>query len=302
LRELGHRVLIVEQWAGQRCGLLVAVHARKSFESVRRFRKTHPQRPLVVALAGTDLYADLPASAEAQQALRMATRLVVLQPLAFAELPLELHSRTRVIYQSVRPRKRPAARARRSFDACVLAHLRPVKDPFRAALASRLLPAASRVRVLQIGAALDPEMAERARAEEQDNPRYRWLGELPRGRALQVLARSHVMVLSSRLEGGANAVSEAVASGVPVLASRIPGTMGLLGEDYPGYHEVGDERGLARLLLRAETEPGFLGALEAACRRVAPLFDPERERRAWAELLQELAGERIHPARQGGAR
>jgi glycosyltransferase involved in cell wall biosynthesis len=60
------------------------------------------------------------------------------------------------------------------------------------------------------------------------NPRYRWLGELPRWQALRVLARSHVLVLSSLTEGGANVISEALALGVPIVASRIAGSMGLL--------------------------------------------------------------------------
>ena len=58
------------------------------------------------------------------------------------------------------------------------------------------------------------------------------------------------MVLSSLSEGGANVISEAVAAGVPVLASRIDGSVGLL-DDYPGYFPVRDTAALARLLERS---------------------------------------------------
>ena len=63
----------------------------------------------------------------------------------------------------------------------------------------------------------------------------------------------------------------------------------MLCRNYPGYFPVGDTKALAALLRRAEEEPRFLERLERACRRHAPLFEPARERRAWAELLAELA-------------
>jgi glycosyltransferase involved in cell wall biosynthesis len=95
-------------------------------------------------------------------------------------------------------------------------------------------------------------------------------------------------VLSSKLEGGANVVSEAIVAGVPLLASRIAGSVGLLGENYPGYFRVGDTPGLAALLHRAETDPAFLTGLRSHCRKLVPLFDPRRERAAWSRLLEEL--------------
>jgi glycosyltransferase involved in cell wall biosynthesis len=80
-----------------------------------------------------------------------------------------------------------------------------------------------------------------------------------------------------------------VACGVPVLASRVDGTLGQLGDDYPGYFPAGDAPALARQLLRCELGPGARAELVAACARVAPRFAPEREREAWQALLRELA-------------
>jgi glycosyltransferase involved in cell wall biosynthesis len=122
-------------------------------------------------------------------------------------------------------------------------------------------------------------------------PRYRWLGEVSRARARRLLARSHAMVISSRLEGGANVVSEAIVLGTPVLASHIAGNIGLLGDDYPGYYPVLDERGLARLMQRAEREPLFYRALLTRVRRLQPVFRPEREMQAWRSLLAEFDGD-----------
>jgi iron(II)-dependent oxidoreductase len=87
LRSLGHRVGLAEGWEGRPCDLLVALHATKSHASVVRYRERHPEAPLVVGLAGTDLYEDLPSSPEALRSLELATRLTVLQPLGIEALP-----------------------------------------------------------------------------------------------------------------------------------------------------------------------------------------------------------------------
>jgi putative glycosyltransferase (TIGR04348 family) len=290
LRQLGHRVTIRQEYQAQRCDLLVALHARRSAAAVHAFHRAHPERPLVIALTGTDLYNDIHTEPAARQVLELASRLIVLQPQGIAELPPHLRERARVIYQSVEvsPNSPPLLRPG-LFEVCVLGHLRPVKDPFRTALASRLLPASSRQRVVHVGAALSRDMVKRAGAELAANPRYCWLGDVPRWKALHILARSRLLVLSSRMEGGANVISEAIAVGVPVLASRIPGSVGLLGDDYPGYYPVGDTQALATLLHRAETDAGFYNHLKTRCRRLRPLFRPARERQAWRRLLREIS-------------
>jgi putative glycosyltransferase (TIGR04348 family) len=289
LRELGHTVVVQEEYDCRPCDVLIALHARRSFASIDRFHRAHPELPLVVALTGTDLYGDIRTSPEAQRSLELATRLVLLQPMGIAELPPCVRNKAVVIYQSVAPTRRSVTRSRRHFDVCVLGHLREVKDPFRTALAARQLPASSRIRVRHVGGALSDDMEAAARAEEASNARYRWLGELPRWRARRVLASSHLLVLSSHSEGGANVISEAVVDGVPILASHIPGSIGLLGEGYPGYFPVGDTDELARLLRKAEVDAAFYAELQQWCARLAPLFDPARERASWADLLAELA-------------
>jgi glycosyltransferase involved in cell wall biosynthesis len=87
------------------------------------------------------------------------------------------------------------------------------------------------------------------------------------------------------MEGGANAIVEAVTAGTPVLASRISGNVGMLGPDYPGYFEVGDAAGLARLLRRSVEERRFVASLERACARRRPLFRPEAEARALRRVV-----------------
>jgi putative glycosyltransferase (TIGR04348 family) len=285
LRELGHRVKVAESWHGETCDLMIALHARRSHDSIRRFAERHPDRPLVVVLTGTDLYRDIRDDADAQLSLRLATQLVVLQDQGPTELVPALRAKTRVIYQSA-PARTALPPLKRAFEVCVMGHLREEKDPFRTALALVALPAASRIRVVQMGDALSPAMAEEAHRLMAREPRYRWLGERPHGEAMQRLRRGRLMVISSRMEGGANVICEAVQAGIPILASRIPGNVGMLGEDYGGYFPPGDERELARLLARAESDCAWLETLRRQCGARRPLFEPGHERESLRQLLE----------------
>jgi putative glycosyltransferase (TIGR04348 family) len=290
LKRLGHRVSISQTYDDQAFDLLIALHARRSHQSIKRFHRKHPALPIVVTLTGTDVYQDLARDERAAKSLEMATRIVALQPKALQRLKPILKAKARVIFQSVETRKRPKRkrRAEDSFVVTVIGHLRPVKDPFRAAQATRLLPSGSRICIVQIGAAMTAAMSRRAKAELHNNPRYQWLGELSRARALSVLSKSDCCVVSSRVEGGANVMSEAIVAGVPVLASRIDGNVGILGADYPGLFKVGDTRALARLFQRVETDFHFRAGLRRRVRALAPLFERKREERAWAELIDGL--------------
>ena len=291
IRDLGHTVAVQEDYRGESCDLLVALHARKSAGAVARFRDAHPKSPLVVALTGTDLYADERNGNDVARSLDLASRLVLLQSRALQKIPERVRPKARVIVQSAEAAPGPHRLRRKAFEVCQLAHLRPVKDPFRAAMAARLLPAESRVVLVHAGAAMEADLAARAANEAASNPRYQWVGDLPRWQALRLLARCRLMVLTSRLEGGPNALSEALAASVPVVCSKVDGSVGLLGEDYPGYFTVGDTHALAGLMRRAETDRAFYAALVARCRAAAPQVEPARERRGWRELLRECAGE-----------
>ena len=276
LRRAGHRVAVSVQWSGRGADAMLALHARRSHASIKRFAGSGP---LIVALTGTDLYRDVRTSAEARESLELAHRLIVLQPKAAEELPDTLRHKVRVVVQSSATRLRHAP-VRGTFRVCVIGHLREEKDPMRTLLALPFLVPESRLEVIHLGAALESSLEERARRAMREEPRYRWLGAVPHGRALRWLASSHAMVISSRLEGGANVVCEALRIGVPVLASRIPGNVGLLGERYAGYFPVGDERLLARLLDRAATDPGFYKALKAQVAGLRAQVAPQSEARA----------------------
>jgi putative glycosyltransferase (TIGR04348 family) len=289
LRELGHEVRVADAYDGSPTDLMVALHAWRSAESIRRFHALYPDRPLIVALSGTDIYEYIARDpAPVLHSLACADRILALQDLVRRRVPMRFRSKLRVLHQSAPPLS-PGRKSTRSFDVAVIGHLRHVKDPMRAALAARRLPASSRMRIVHYGAAENPRWAAAAKAEMARNPRYVWGGDRPRAEVRRLLGRARVMVLSSRSEGGANVISEAVAAKVPILASRIDGSVGLLGRDYPGYFPVGDTVALARLLHRVESEPRYLSRLQHAIARRAPLFRPAREKAAWKKLIRELA-------------
>ena len=293
LSRLGHEVRSGPEYDGLPCDLLVALHAIASAPSIARFRDEHPQRPAVVALTGTDIYGlgtsfDEEGLAAARRSMAAASALITFHPLAAEQVPAELRSKVRVIPQSIEPPDTIVEPRADVFEVCVAGELREVKDPFRTALAARRVRPESRLRVLQAGAAGSATMAARAAEEARTNPRYEWLGELSHRATLDLIARSRLLVVSSRHEGGPNVITEALAVRTPVLASRIPGTIGILGERYAGYFGVEDTDALARLLERAESDGEFYDLLGRHCRARAALASPAAEVEAWKELLASL--------------
>ncbi|MDZ7825285.1 MAG: selenoneine biosynthesis selenosugar synthase SenB [Gammaproteobacteria bacterium] len=287
LTELGHRVQVRGDYAGEDCDLLLAIHAWRSADAIRAFSERYPDRPLVVLLSGTDIYHfQRTEAATFHDSLSRAHALIGLHERVADDIPDEYRHKLGIVLQSATapPRRLPPLESR--FEACVIGHLREEKDSLRAAYAVRDLPTDSRLAVTQLGRARNADWAEAAEAEMARNPRYRWWGERPPATVRRIMARSRLMVMSSRMEGGANAVSEACVAGLPVIASAIPGNIGLLGEDYPGYYPVEDTRALRNCLLRAENDPDWLAGLARHCRQRARLFTPDRERASLDAVIQ----------------
>jgi putative glycosyltransferase (TIGR04348 family) len=290
LREVGHRVHIDMDYGGETADLMIAIHAWRSADAILHYRDCFPSGPLVVVLGGTDVNSFLKTHPETTlRSMKMADVLICLHDLIGEVLPVSFRKKLHVVRQSALPLPGPRRPAKRKFDICVIGHLREEKDPFRAALAARLLPPNSRVRVIQLGKAHTPDFASQAVAEMAVNPRYRWLGEVPGWRVRRELAKTRAMVISSNQEGGANVLSEAIVAGVPVIASDITGNVGLLGHDYPGTYPVRDEAALASLLYRCETDPAFLDTLEHFGRKLKPLFLPVHEKAALKRIVSWVA-------------
>ena len=270
---------------------MIALHARRSADAIARFAGTYPGGPLVVVLTGTDLYRDIHTDPSARRSLDLATHLVVLQDEGRAELAPQHRPKCRVIYQSA-PTLKAGTPNRRSFDVVLVGHMRAEKDPLTPMRALELLPDDSRVRLIHIGEALQSEYLQAAQALQARTwpaaARYVWLAGLPHGETRQRIRHARAMVISSVMEGGANVIIEAVTAGVPVLASRIAGNIGMLGRDYDGYFPPGDSGQLAGLFERVSRDPAFLAHLQEQCARRAPLFAPAREREEVIRLVADI--------------
>jgi putative glycosyltransferase (TIGR04348 family) len=283
LRASGHRVRVKVGWQGEGCDALIALHARRSHDSIVRFSGTG--KPLVVTLTGTDLYRDLPESGEARASLRLAHRVIVLQDAAPDLLEPSIRKKTRVVYQSADPGLRHAP-PENIFRITVVAHLRAEKDPLRAVAALARLPG-RRMEVVQIGNSLDEWFGREAQAWAAREPRYRLLGGVSHRRALGWMAKSHVLVVSSAMEGGANVIAEAARIGTPVLASRVSGNLGMLGAAYSGYYPLADDAALSVLLDTAATDARFYSRLKKELGNRRSLFAPAAERAALVRVLRE---------------
>lgn len=301
IEELGYSVVLVP--AGTEISrlpqvrTLVALHARRSAEAVKVLEEVQPRARIVVVVTGTDLYSDYlqgtPQSiAEVKESLHAADAIVLLEPSCARHLPDEFRKKTHVVLQSAEAVNPPPRKPLDCFRIVVCGHLRDVKDPFRTEQASRLLPDSSRIAVVQIGSdQLQPELGTEAGRRQQNNPRYEWKGNLAHDQAVREIASSHLLVLSSRVEGAANVLSEAIVNGVPVLATRIDASTGALGEDYPGLFDVGDTKGLARLMEAAESDPAFLASLARSVAGQKHRFSREAELQSIRSLLDFLFAE-----------
>jgi putative glycosyltransferase (TIGR04348 family) len=298
----GFATRIVTQWpdgpAAAQDSAMVALHARRSAASVLAWAQRRgaaaalqPVPGLAVVLTGTDLYRDIRTDPQAQRSLQWAQRLVVLQDLGLAALPAALQPRAQVIFQSTSARQ-SLPKSTRLLRAVMVGHLREEKSPHTLFAAARLLSTQEAIHIDHIGAPLDAALAAQAQATAATCPGYRWLGALPHETTRRRIQRAHVLVHTSRMEGGAHVVMEAVRSGTPVLASRIDGNVGMLGADYAGYFDWDHAEQLVALLRRCHFDPAFLAQLQAQCAARAPLFAPETERLALQQLVTGLTSAR----------
>ncbi len=285
------RTAISTQWDAQNCAGLIALHARRSAASIDAFARAHPQRPLIVVLTGTDLYRDIRSDTQAQRSLEQATHLVVLQDQGADELRPALRAKCRVIYQSA-PRLKACPPPRRVLRVVQVAHLRDEKDPATFMRAARRISGRSDIHFEHIGDDLDTTLGNMARATQADCPNYRWLGALPRPQTRYRIQHGHLLVSTSKMEGGAHVILEAAQSRTAVLASRIAGNIGMLGLEHAGYFDLGDDAALGALIVRCRDEPEFLATLREQTNARAALFEPAEEKRRLLDLIHTALGNR----------
>jgi putative glycosyltransferase (TIGR04348 family) len=280
-------VRVTGAWDGGHEALMIALHARRSAAAVAAWKRVRPAAPLVVVLTGTDLYRDIATDPMARASLRLADALVVLNAHGPQALDAESRGKCHVVLQSCGAR-RPVVPTGRRLRALMVGHLRAEKDPLTFLRAAQRLVGRPDIVFDHVGDALDPALGAQAAELAAGHPRYRWLGPLPHAAVRRRIQTAHLLVHASRMEGGAHVVIEALRSGTPVIASRIDGNLGLLGDDWPAVFEVGDDAALARLIARARGEPAMLEDLRRRALARAPAFAPEAERAALLAIVGPL--------------
>jgi putative glycosyltransferase (TIGR04348 family) len=285
-----YRTRIVKNWPDDKAqsdDIMLALHARRSAPSIATWALQRDKAALIVVLTGTDLYRDIHTDTQAQQSLDSAARLIVLQSLGVNELPVQHHVKTRVVLQSTTSRK-TLNKTQRVLRAVIVGHLRDEKSPQTLFAAALLLRAREDITIEHIGAGIDAQLTQDAINTEAACACFHWAGALKHSQTCAKIQRAHVLVHTSKMEGGAHVIMEAVCSGTPVIASDIAGNMGMLGEDYAGYFPVGDARALATMLVRCKDEPQFIDTLKSQCALRAPLFAPQAEASALLQVIQSL--------------
>lgn len=284
LIEARHQVEISDSFQAQIPDILIAIHLRKSHQSIVDFKSKFPSKPLITLGAGTDLYRDLSNQKYIdiiKKSIKLSDTILVLQNLATSLFDEEAQKKVTVIYQSTDidsfPTKVDPHSDKKEFRVVVIGHPREIKDSLRAALASRELPSHSNIKVKLCGKPANSELLALIQQEAASNSRFHWQGELSRKQTWSTLRSSDVMVISSLGEGGANVVSEACVIGLPVLATKIDGNIGLLGEGYQGYFQPRGTKQLSSLMLRCEQNKAFLQTLREQIKSKSNLFSKQQE-------------------------
>jgi len=293
LQQSGHQVRVETEYQGAQCDLLIALHAWRSASAIKAFKAAWPESLLIVVLTGTDIYYHQHEYPEVTyESMDVSDLLIGLHDLVAQDIPERYADKLLTLRQSAdKPDVLGGSRLEPGqFHVCVLGHLRDEKDSLRAAIATRHLPDESNIIVSCAGKPHSEEWRELALQESRSNPRFHWLGELNRPELSTLIAVSSVMVISSVMEGGANVISEACRAELPILASDIPGNRGLLGEDYPGYFPVKDDKALAELMTRTETDGAFLAELKTRVVALAKTFEPDQERQSLEKALALVGG------------
>ncbi len=289
LQRIGHKVSVAQEYLGQDVDLMLALHAWRSATSVQLFAEKYPARPLIVALTGTDIYRFL--NTHKQQTLKSleyADLLIGLHANIKHSIPKQYHQKVHIIYQSTKAKRLRKTHYKNNFDVCVAGHLRHEKDSLRPAYAVRSLPKHSNIQISHYGKAHTKNWERNARLEMAKNRRYQWYGEISQSLLQVKFSQADLLVLPSRMEGGANIISEAIMAGLPVITSNIEGSTGLLGDKYIGYFEVENTKQLKQMLLRCESDTKFYQTLVYQCKSRRYLFTPSREKSSWLKLLTEL--------------
>ena len=144
------------------------------------------------------------------------------------------------------------------------------------------------VHLLLIGDGPERTRLHRFRDQVEIRDRVHFLGH--REDVADLLPHFDVLLSTSGYEGQSNAILEAMAAGVPIVATDIPGTRDLVSDGQTGLlAAVGDRAALARCVNCLLDDAGLARQLgQAAQRRAEAEFSVEQMVARYAELYQEV--------------
>jgi len=156
-----------------------------------------------------------------------------------------------------------------------------------------------RARLLVVGDGPDRAKLEKETVQLGLTGRVIWLGAQPPGRVHQLLGVLDVLAAPSLYEGFGLMAAEALAAGVPVVASRVEGLTEVVLDGEGGLLvPLADPIALTVSLRRLLSDPGLRACLgRTGTERAQHNFTPRRFSRAWSALYQSLNG-RFAPANQ----
>ena len=266
---------------------LIALNGRKGAEEIFKFLQRQPDNPVIALLTGTDVNhpeMEQPDSIT-RKALELSTAIVSLHDGFAHRIPKHLLEKTEVIYPSVMlpdpldhsPSKPP--------KVIIAGNFRAEKNPSLMMKAVREMKE-SPLHFHAYGQGGDYQRdLERTAAE---CPHFYFHGVKEHDVLLGEMQAAHVLLNTSTQEGGANAICEAIALGLPVVASRIAGNMGMLGENYAGFFPVEEVTKLIEILGRAAKNHDFYQLLKEQIATRAPLFSHQRETEQWVNLIHRM--------------
>ena len=120
--------------------------------------------------------------------------------------------------------------------------------------------------------------------------RASFLGSVPRAQVVDLLRDAKVVALPSASEGASNSILEAIATGVPVVATELPGTCELIRHEQEGLLvPVGDVEALASALGRLLSDDELYMKLASAAEERSAEFDIGKVALAHIDLFETLA-------------
>ena len=261
LQQAGHCATAMHTDTPPEADAQISLHVLKTAAASAYFAKNNLGR-LFICLTGTDMNGGFEQSPKlSEQTIALSEKLVVAHPACLTQIPDRWQSKTVVIYPSVTlPDLDPIEISPAPLFTCI-GHLRPVKAPHLMHSAIQTIPRTNLI-AASIGNAYDVTDGQQALLNARQDNRYQWHAGFDRKTALAWMNASLATINSSISEGGANTVIEAIQLRVPVLASRIPGNRGFLGDDYEGYFETGRSDQLAGLMRRCLEQPDFVERLK----------------------------------------